>query len=69
MSATYLAQKASVGYAETGGFRYCSTCSNTARPVFSGVHRLQCHVIGVRDDPDADVKPGAHCKAWKGRVR
>jgi hypothetical protein len=67
MSAAYLAQKASVGYAETGGSRKCSACANACRPW--GPDRLQCHVIGVRDDPDADVLPGAGCKAWKVRLR
>jgi len=69
MSAAYLAQKKSVGYAETGGCRFCSSCAMTAEPIFTGVKRLQCIQIGVADDPDADIKPGAHCRAWKGRVR
>jgi hypothetical protein len=69
VSAAYLAQKRSAGYAEKGGYHFCSSCSLLAEPIFSGVKRLQCHQIGVADDPDADVKPGAHCRAWKGRVR
>jgi hypothetical protein len=69
MSAPYLLAKKRVGYKEDGGYRKCSTCANTARPVFDGTHRLQCHVIGVCDDRDADIAEGAGCKAWKARLR
>ncbi|MBE3065711.1 MAG: hypothetical protein IMZ69_11935 [Spirochaetes bacterium] len=69
MSALYLKTKRSVGYAEEGGYRFCRSCQMTVRPIFDGIERLQCRVIGVADDRDADVRPGAHCKsAWKGRV-
>lgn len=68
MSAAYLTAKRNVGYAETGGYRHCAACSMTARPIFSGTERLQCLQIGVADDPDADIKPGAHCRAWKARL-
>lgn len=66
MSAAYLNQKRSAGYRLDGGSRKCATCSHLCRPW--GPDRLQCHVIGVRDDPDADVLPGAGCKAWKVRL-
>jgi hypothetical protein len=68
MSAPYLTAKKRVGYKADGGYRKCSTCSNTCHPVYAGVHHLQCHVIGVINDPDADVAPGAGCKAWKARL-
>ena len=68
MSEPYLNQKRSVGYAEKGGYRYCSTCALLAEPIFSGIKRLQCRQIGVADDADADVLLGAHCRAWKGRM-
>jgi hypothetical protein len=68
MSAAYLNQKRSVGYVEKGGHRHCSTCALLAEPIFAGVRRLQCRQIGVCADADADVLPGAHCRAWKGRV-
>jgi hypothetical protein len=67
VSAAYLAQKRSAGYKESGGYHFCSSCVMTAEVRFAGVARLQCLQIGVADDPDADIKPGAHCRAWKGR--
>jgi hypothetical protein len=68
VSAAYLDAKRRVGYATTGGYRHCSTCSMLARPVYAGVEHLQCQQIGIAGDPDADVLPGAHCKAWKVRM-
>jgi hypothetical protein len=66
VSAAYQLAKKRVGYAETGGYRHCSACAMAVTPWGPG--RIQCLQIGVMDDPDADVKPGAHCRAWKGRV-
>jgi hypothetical protein len=67
VSAAYLNQKRSAGYKADGGTRKCSTCRNLVRPVYAGVEHLQCRQIGVMDDPDADVLPGACCKAWRTR--
>jgi hypothetical protein len=66
VSAPYQLAKKRVGYAESGGYRFCSACSMAVRPW--GPERIQCLQIGVADDPDADVKPGAHCRAWKARL-
>jgi hypothetical protein len=68
VSAAYVTAKVRVRYAEKGGYRYCSTCLHLLRPVYAGVEHLQCQQIGVMNDPDADVLPGAHCRAWKGRM-
>ncbi len=68
MSAAYLAQKRSAGYVAAGGTRKCATCRNLVHPVYAGVERLQCLQIGVMNDPDADVLPGACCKAWRVRL-
>jgi hypothetical protein len=68
MSAPYLNQKRSAGYKAEGKYHRCSTCRNLVRPIYAGVEHLQCLQIGVMNDPDADVLPGACCKAWRGRL-
>ena len=68
MSKAYLDHKRSAGYKLDGGSRKCATCRNLVRPIYEGVEHLQCLQIGVMNDPDADVLPGACCKAWRVRL-
>lgn len=40
----------------------CKNCEHVCLPEFSGVKRMQCAIIGVKDKEAADIKPTWTCR-------